>query len=107
MGRTSGSWAFFLNTGLIAVLLALAVYQVPQPWRGFLVGLLFIGLLVGFFALQVLRYQQGRRGAMPNKKRSQESRRRLEQRTERRAQRPARLEIVRLDEGSSGRHTIR
>lgn len=107
MGRTSGAWVFFLNTGLIAVLLALAVYQVPQPWRGFLVGLLFIGLLIGFFALQALRYQQGRRGATPNRKRSQESRRHLEQRTERRAQRAARLEIVRLDEGSSGRHTIR
>jgi hypothetical protein len=47
---------FFICLTLISVLLAVGLYQVPQPWRGILVGWLLFALTVGTMILRLARH---------------------------------------------------
>jgi len=96
---------FLMNLSVVGVILALGVYQVPQPWRGMLVALLFVGLAVGFFVLRVMAYRQDRESGAGGRRR-QQKRSLPKKRARRSRQSRSRLDIVRLDDQAQGRHTV-
>lgn len=56
MGNSLTKALFFVDLSVIGAILALGVTQVPQPWRGVLVGWLFIGVTIGGFVLRILKH---------------------------------------------------
>lgn len=56
MSNESGKGLFLLSVTALGVILVLAVYQIPQPWRGILVAFLAFMLTFGTFALRVIRH---------------------------------------------------
>lgn len=107
MSRGLARGAFLTILGLLATVLVLAVREIPQPWRGVIVGWLLLmgslGLLVLRFVTHYLRYKSL-------------------QLTTRQPARPAppvrrvppaqsapvgELKVISSNEGSQGRHTIR
>jgi hypothetical protein len=56
---TNGSAArgiFLVNLAILGSILAFAVYQVPQPWRGVLVAWLLFLVTIGALALRILKH---------------------------------------------------
>ncbi|MEA3408415.1 MAG: hypothetical protein U9R48_10125 [Chloroflexota bacterium] len=94
---------FLMNLGIVGILLALAVYQVPQPWRGILVAWLLFLASAGTFVLRLLahHYQYRKLKLEREKKARQGTHKRREQR---------RLNINRelnvVHSSGGGRHTI-
>ena len=85
MSGTGAASTFFLSLSVLATVVALAVHQVPQPWRGVLVGWLLFLSTIGSLALRVVRHhyefralQQQREKATPRRetRRSRRPRRR-------------------------------
>ena len=97
---------FLMNLSVVGVILALGVYQVPQPWRGILVAWLLFLASAGVFILRLLRHHY------------QYRKMRLEQEGKSIRGKPKRkerkgsfrvdggLKIVHSDGTSGGRHTI-
>jgi hypothetical protein len=56
MDGSAASGVFFVNLAIIGGIVTVAVYQVPQPWRGILVALVLFMLTVGTFALRIIRH---------------------------------------------------
>ena len=56
MRTVSGKAIFMLVLLCVGVLVALAVYQVPQPWRGVLVGWLFLSVTLGTLVLRLIKH---------------------------------------------------
>lgn len=99
---------FLMNLSIVGAILALAVYQVPQPWRGILVAWLLFLTPAGMFALRLLRHhyeckklrieqdQKGHQGLAKGKKG--------------RKRRPPdiddKLKVVHAEGGDGGRYTI-
>ncbi len=53
----SGAKRFFLaSLAVVAVILAVGVYQVPQPWRGLLVGWLLLFITLGSLVMRLARH---------------------------------------------------
>ena len=105
MGRITAKSFFLAVVAVFAAAIVLAVREVPQPLRGYLVGwLLFAGSL-GVLTLRFLRhyyrYKVERLHMRPNKPKSQAGRSRS------RRHRAPTVEIVFSDSAGAGRYTIR
>lgn len=48
--------AFMTALAIVAVVLVLAIYQVPQPWRGLLVGWVLFLATAGLFILRLAKH---------------------------------------------------
>ncbi len=48
--------AFMTALAIVAVVLVLAIYQVPQPWRGILVGWVLFLATAGLFILRLAKH---------------------------------------------------
>jgi len=56
MANSAAKILFLLNVTLLGVVAALAAHQVPQPWRGILVGWLFVALTLGGLFVRALKH---------------------------------------------------
>jgi len=56
MGHGFAKGAFMTGLAIVAAVVVLAVYQVPQPWRGALVGWLLFMATGGFLALRLAKH---------------------------------------------------
>ncbi|MBN1400776.1 MAG: hypothetical protein JXA74_08055 [Anaerolineae bacterium] len=56
MNGSAARGIFLVNLAVLGSILAFAVYQVPQPWRGVLVGWLLFLVTVGALVLRVLKH---------------------------------------------------
>lgn len=56
MFGSSAASMFLLSLSVVAIAAAFAIHQVPQPWRGVLVGWLLFLSTVGALALRVVRH---------------------------------------------------
>ena len=56
MGRSVTKTIFFLNLSILGGILAFAIYQVPQPWRGALVVFLLLSVSVGWLVTGLVRH---------------------------------------------------
>jgi hypothetical protein len=56
IGQGIAKGAFLTISAALAAALALAVYQVPQPWRSGVIVWLLVGAPLLFFVLRVLRH---------------------------------------------------
>lgn len=56
MGRSISKTVFFLNLSILGAIVAFAVYQVPQPWRGILVVFLLLSVSIGWLVAGLLRH---------------------------------------------------
>lgn len=98
---------FLMNLSIVGAILALAVYQVPQPWRGILVGWLLFLTPAAMFVLRLLRhhYQCRKLGL----EQDQEGHQGIPKRKDRKG-RPLdmddKLNVVHADGGDRGRYTI-
>jgi hypothetical protein len=103
--QTIAKGAFLVNLTLGGAILALVIYQVPQPWRGALVAwLLFMGTL-GILILRFIKHhyaykslELSRRPTPPKAARREAAR----------SVRPAgELKVVRSESATGGRFTVR
>lgn len=73
MRLTSGRPGFLLLALVGAILLALGIYQVPQPWRALLVAWVLVGVTLGALILRLVRHhyefiaRRGTRNAAPHR----------------------------------------
>ncbi len=78
MQSNNGRTWFLLGALLLGILLALTVFQVPQPWRAILVAWLMLSTTLGSLAVRLVRYhyefkaQQRQSKARPARSASQE-----------------------------------
>ena len=56
MANSMAKILFLLNVSILGIIAALAAHQVPQPWRGILVGWLFVALTLGSLVVKVLKH---------------------------------------------------
>lgn len=105
----SGSMAkglFFVNLSVLGAIAVLAIYQVPQPWRGILVGWLLFLASVGWFALRLIKHHYEYKSLQLK---TRGSVRDLPTRKSRKArhERADSLQVVRTNAIGKGRHVIR
>lgn len=106
MNRSMAKGLFFLNLSVIGVVFVLAVYQVPQPWRGVLVGWLLFLVSAGSFALKLAKHHYEYKSLLLTAK--QPAQRRPSSRKSRKARRQSdSLKVIMSDAVGSGRHVIR
>jgi len=104
VGRDIAKGVFLTVVAALAVALALAVNQVPQPWRGMVIIWLLVGAPLLFFVLRVLKHAahikliNARPNAEPRTRTVKEPRTR---------QSLDNLRIVISDSAGNGRFTIR
>lgn len=97
---------FLTMLAVVGVILVLGIYQVPQPWRGLLVGWLLFVASAGTFILRLARHHYQYKSLQLTTRRPTEKpvikrARKLE---------PARLDslkVVMSESGGGGRRTIR
>ncbi|MFP3895239.1 MAG: hypothetical protein ACLFV5_00155 [Anaerolineales bacterium] len=98
---------FLMNLSIVGIVLALAIYQVPQPWRGILVAWLLFLAPAGTFALRLLRHhyqyrklrlEQDPKGRLRAAKGKAKEKRSLDT--------DGKLKVVHAEGGGRGRHTI-
>lgn len=97
---------FLALLAVVGVILVIGIYQVPQPWRGALVGWLLFIASAGTFALRLARHHYQYKTVQLTTRRPAEANTPV-----RRAKRagPARagsLKVVMSQTASSGRRTI-
>jgi len=97
---------FLMMLAVIGVILTLGIYQVPQPWRGLLVGWLLFMASAGTFILRLVRHHYQYKSLQLT------TRRTVEKPPVKRARKlePARLDslkVVMSESGGGGRRTIR
>jgi uncharacterized membrane protein YdbT with pleckstrin-like domain len=99
--------AFFTTLAIVALVLVLAIYQVPQPWRGILVGWVLFLTTVGVFVLRLARHFCDYKALQLSAR--QLARREPPVRHARRTSNPRvdSLKVVLSDSAGSGRRTIR
>ena len=104
--ESSGAKRLFLSSlTVVAVILALSVYQVPQPWRGLLIGWLLLFLTLGSLIMRLVRHYfeykalklTARGGAAQ----------RQDPKPRRAAHSPRKLDVISGHSGSAGRLTVR
>ena len=105
MSRSLSRGLFLLTLSVIGVVLAVAMYQVPQPWRGILIGWLLFFLSGGYFILRLLKHYF-------DYKSLKLTRQPMRQVTRSRPKRPAHsrfsgLKVIQARSGETGRYTIR
>lgn len=66
MANSAAKLLFLLNVALLGAIAAMAAHQVPQPWRGILVGWLFVALTLGSVFLRALRHYLQYRATRPS-----------------------------------------
>jgi len=107
MGHSFAKGAFMTALAIVAAVLVLAVYQVPQPWRGALVGWLLFMATGGFLVLRLAKHfcdykalqlnaRQSPRPAAPPRRGRRSSTPRIDS-----------LKVVLSDNVGSGRRIIR
>jgi hypothetical protein len=96
---------FLMNLSVVGVILALGVYQVPQPWRGILVAWLLFLASAGVFVLRLLRHHYQYR-KMKLEQKDQQIRGRRKEKKRGAFHVDGGLKVVHSDGGSGGRHTI-
>ncbi|MBC7234364.1 MAG: hypothetical protein H5T69_00870 [Chloroflexi bacterium] len=108
MSSSAAKGIFFINLSILGAVIVLAVYQVPQPWRGYLVAWLLFMATVGAFVLRIICHhyaykslelqERGERLAVqPKGVRAKEDLR----------ARSAKLRVVRRETAGAGRHIVR
>jgi len=99
--------AFMTALAIVAVVLVLAIYQVPQPWRGILVGWVLFLATAGLFILRLAKHFCDYKALQLNAR--QLPRRNSPPRRSRRPDNPKidSLKVVLSDTAGSGRRTIR
>jgi len=105
MARSLARGVFLALLTVVVAFLVLAVYQVPQPWRGALVAWLLFAGTAGLFILRIIRHYYAY-------KTLQLTTRQPARPTPQRARKPSavsldKLNVVLSDSVGSGRHTIR
>ena len=60
MKRSAGRGFFLANVAIIGVVLTLAMAQVPQPWRGYLVVWLLLSATAGTIGLRITRHHRSK-----------------------------------------------
>lgn len=99
---------FFALLLIVALVLLLAVYQVPQPWRGYLVGWLLFASSIGLFVLRVISHHYHYRGLQLTARQQTPPPTRHPATTRRAtAPRPDAMRVVYAENAGKGRHTIR
>ena len=106
MGRSPSRNLFLVNVTILAMVLAFAVYQVPQPWRGILVGWLLFLVSIGWFVLHVLKHHYQYKALQLSARRSAPQRDRPPRRRPRHANRED-LKVVLAQHSGRGRRVIR
>jgi hypothetical protein len=104
MTNSLGKVLFLLNLTVLGIVVALAAHQVPQPWRGILVGWLFVALTLGSLVVKALKHYFEHQAARPSQPVA--TRHPAPRRSHRHRQFEG-LEVVYSDHGGSGRHVIR
>jgi|YNPBryantNP2012_1023418.scaffolds.fasta_scaffold92186_1 hypothetical protein len=100
--------AFMTALAIVAVVLVLAIYQVPQPWRGILVGWVLFLATAGLFILRLAKHVCDYKALQWNAR--QLPRREFPPRQSRRsnhANKSDSLKVVFSDTVGSGRRVIR
>jgi len=105
--QTASRGFFFFTIGILGIALVIAIYQVPQPWRGVLVAWVLFAGTAGAFVMRVAKHHyryKSQELAMRPKRRAQQAQRRSTSR--RRTAAPRGLRVVVSDRSAAGRHTI-
>ena len=103
MSDAASAGTFFLSLSVVAIAAAFAIHQVPQPWRGVLVGWLLFLSTIGALALRAVRHHYEFRAL------EQEREKAAPKRGRRRPSRPRRRpRVLRVEKPSSraGRRTV-
>lgn len=104
MNSSIAKKAFLSMSAVLALMAVLIIYQVPQPWRGALVGWLLFMASLGVFVLRLLRHYLEYKSLQ-----LKSSNRRLE--PSRPTRKPAAhidgLKVIMSNSGGAGRRTIR
>ncbi len=107
MGQGGGKGVFLLALVILAAVLVLTVYQVPQPWRGILVGWLVFVATAGVFALRLLgHYYQYKSLQLTTRQSAPGDPGPRAGRRPRKGHEPS-LKVVVSNAGGNGRHVLR
>jgi hypothetical protein len=104
-GSASGRGLYLLVLTLGAGVLTLGVYEVPQPWRGWLIGWLLFMCTLGVLILRFLRHYYQYKMVQLARREANGANRPL--RRARPTPRVENLEVVLLDGGKGGRYILR
>ena len=66
MANSAAKPLFLLCVTVLGVAAAVAAHQVPQPWRGILVGWLFVALTLGNLVVKALKHYFEYRATHPS-----------------------------------------
>ena len=105
MSDSAAKGVFLVNMTILAIIVVLAVYQVPQPWRGYVVAWLLFMATAGLFALRVIRHHYAFKSLELQERGPSAPRR--DERGERRRERPTGLRVVRSATVGNGRTVLR
>ncbi len=97
-------WFFFITLAIGGVLLAVALHQVPQPWRGVLVVWLALAATLGVLVVKALKHYFAYKAAQVSAPQRKPTRPRPEPTRHREFEG---LRVVYSDTAGAGRHTIR
>ncbi len=98
---------FLMNLSVVGIIVALAVYQVPQPWRGILVAWLLFLAPAGTFVLRLLRHHyQCRKLKMEQDQKGLCRTPRRELRKKHSLDANDKLKVIHAEGGGRGRYTI-
>ncbi|MFO7918692.1 MAG: hypothetical protein R6V13_11480 [Anaerolineae bacterium] len=98
---------FLMNLCIVSIVLALAIYQVPQPWRGILVAWLLVLAPAGAFVLRLLgHHYQYRKLKMEQGSKGRPGTTRGKEKEKRPLDMDGELKVVQAEGGGRGRHTI-
>jgi len=99
---------FLMNLTVMGVVLALAIYQVPQPWRGILVGWLLFLVSAGVFALQFAKHHYAYKSLkLTTEKVTNHQSKRPPRRKQRKQPKTEKgLKVILSDSAGSGRYVI-
>jgi hypothetical protein len=105
VGQSGGRGVFLIGLTVFSAVVTLAAYQVPQPWRGFLIGWLLFVATVGVIAARLIgHYLQWKSIQLQSR---QGTAARTAVRSPRTGRTGSRLKVVVSDTLGNGRHTIR
>ncbi len=105
MTSTAAKGFFLLGLSILGAVMVLGIYQVPQPWRGWLVAWLLFVATAGVFILRVIRHLYEFKSL--TLERRQAALNRAEDRPRDRNRRPEPLRVVRTQSAGAGRHVVR
>ncbi len=106
MAQSGGRGVFLFGLAVFAAVLVLAVYQVPQPWRGILVGWLLFMATAGILILRLVSHYYQYKSLQLSKQRSTDTVATRPNRKPRRTDADA-LKVVYSNAAGNGRRIIR